>query len=386
MSFALNQEQRMLRDGARAFLGENAPVSHLRELRDGRVADGFSRGLWSRCAEMGFAGVLVDPAHDGLGLGMVEMITIAEELGRTLTPTPFLSSAVVSTLVLSGSAPAAGSWLSRIAAGEAVVASAFDESPRHRPERNETRLTPAADGGMRLTGAKVLVLDGHVADALLVAARDGDAPDAPIAWALVDPTATGVRIERTSMVDAHNAARVSFDGVALPASACVAGDGDGLLGQALDAGRLAAAAMLVGAGDEAFTRTMRYLKERKQFGRYIGEFQALQHRAAVLYCDLELARAAVMRAARAVDGARAAGAGQRTSGWPSSVGAAVSVAKAKACQAGGLAVQEGVQMHGGIGMTDAYEIGFFMKRVRVLQELWGDASYHEDRLARLAGY
>ena len=221
---------------------------------------------------------------------------------------------------------------------------------------------------------KTFVVDGHVAQTLIVAAQvEGGSG---IVLLLVDPAQPGVQVERTVMVDAHNSARVRLNGVGVASDRVLVGPARGaqVLESLLDAGRAVLAAELVGAGDEVFARTLAYLKERKQFGKTIGEFQALQHRAAVLLTDLEMARAAVMKALQAAQAG-----GTSAARW-------VSVAKAKACAAGGLAAQEGVQMHGGIGMTDEFDMGLFMKRVRVLQELFGDASFHGDRLARIGGY
>ncbi len=372
MALVLTEEQGMLRDSARGFLATEAPVSHLRSLRDQKDAAGYSPTLWQRCTEMGFAGVLIDEAHGGLGLTLTDAAVIAEEIGRTLTPLPFLSSAVLGARLLAagGNTALAGTWLPRIAAGKAVTALAIDERARHRPDRIALTAT-AAGAGFRLDGEKVLVVDGHVADLLFVAAKTGDG----VGLFAVDPKAKGVSIERTVMLDAHNAARVTFAGVEVGAEAALGGKGAaaGLLESVLDAGRVCVAAELLGAAEEAFARTASYLRDRQQFGRKIGEFQGLQHRASMLFCDLELARAALLRAAEQIDEGKDAR-------------AAVSVAKAKACRTANLAVQEGVQMHGGIGMTDAFEMGFFMKRVRVLQELLGDASFHDNRLAELSGY
>jgi alkylation response protein AidB-like acyl-CoA dehydrogenase len=378
MALVLNEEQTMLRDSARNFLASEAPVSHLRALRDGKDAKGYAPALWTRCAEMGFAGVLIPEAHGGLGLTLTDAAVIAEEIGRTLAPVPFLSSAVLAASLLSASdnAQLAGRWLPQIAAGTAVVAVGIDEAARHRPASIAAKAVATA-GGFKLDGEKVLVLDGHVADLLIVAARASSAPGG-ICILAVDPKAPGVGIERTIMVDAHNAARVRLSGVELGKDALLfdGATGGAALDDVLDKARVLVAAEMLGAAEEAFQRTTGYLKERLQFGKKIGEFQALQHRASMLFCDLELTRAAVLRAAQLVDENADRKAKQ----------AAVSVAKAKACATAGLAVQEGVQMHGGIGMTDAFEMGFFMKRVRVLQELFGDISFHEDRLATLSGY
>jgi alkylation response protein AidB-like acyl-CoA dehydrogenase len=374
MALSLDESQRLLLDSARSFIGERAPIAHLRRLRDTRDPDGFDRELWREFARMGFAGVLVPEAHGGLGLGLVEAGIIAECLGRTLAPSPFFASAVlgVSALSQADEPERFAGELAAVAGGERLLALAVDEAPRHRPEGFSCRATPAGDGYV-VDGSKTFVVDGHVADLLIVAAATADGRTVLLG---VERTQPGVAVERTIMVDAHNAARVGFKGVAVGAARVLVGPdrGEAVLSAVLDAGRAVAASELLGAGDEVFARTLAYLKERRQFGRAIGEFQALQHRAAVLHTDLELARAAVAKGLQAAQRG-----GAQAARW-------VSIAKAKACQAAGLAVQEGVQMYGGMGMTDAVDQGLFMKRVRVLQERFGDAAFHGDRLARLNGY
>jgi alkylation response protein AidB-like acyl-CoA dehydrogenase len=379
MPLILSEEQAMLRESARDFLVDNAPVSQLRELRDSRDPQGFAQKLWHQFAEMGFTGVLVPDALGGLGLGHVEAGVVMEQIGHALAASPFLASSIVSVCALRRSASAVQqqNWLPRLASGEAIATLALDETSKHRPDEIELRATPTAQG-FALNGAKTFVLDSHVADLLIVAARRvGASVGAPgITLFLVDAKAPGVEIERTVMVDSHNAGRIRFIDVHVTPDA-VLGEIDGgwaALSAALDAGRAAAAAELLGLADEAFTRTVGYLKERKQFGRSIGEFQGLQHRAAALYCELELTRAAVIDAQQKLD---------ENSDTASE---AVSIAKARAGRTANLAVQEAVQMHGGMGMTDDFEIGFFMKRARVLQELFGDANFQLDQLARRRGY
>jgi acyl-CoA dehydrogenase len=372
MPLILTEEQTMLKEAADGFLHEHAPISHLRALRDRRDADGVSRDLWRAFGEMGFAGVLIAEEHGGSDLGAVEAGVVAEALGRTLTPSPFLGSGVLAATVLKGgSAEQQAAWLPRIAAGEAIVALAVDEGPKHAPARMAA--TAARSGnGFRLNAAKGFVLDGHVADSLIVAART----DEGIGLFLVDPSTSGVAVERTVMVDAHNAARVTLTDVAVDADALIGSveDGEALLEGALNLGRACAAASLTGAGDQAFQVTLDYLRTRKQFGKFIGEFQALQHRAAHLFSEIEIARAAVMGALQALDEGR------------ESASLAVSVAKAKAGRVAELAVQEAVQMHGGVGMTDEFDVGLFMKRVRVLNELLGDAGFHQARMAEAQGF
>lgn len=379
MALILNEEQSMLRDSARGLIGSKAPVAHLRKLRDERDATGFSRELWRAFAEMGFAGLLVAEAHGGSGLGAVEAGVIMEEIGRCLTPSPFLSTAVLSATALSrgGSAAQQQQYLPKIAGGELIAALAVDEGVKHRPLQTAMKAVRSGNG-FRLSGAKGFVVDGHVADVLIVAARSSGAPGEAggLTLFVVDPRAKGIAIERTVMVDAHNAARITFDNVEVNADGVLGevDNGAGLLEGVLNVGRGAVAAEMLGVADEAFGRTVAYLKERKQFGKFIGEFQALQHRAAHLYVEIELVRATVLKALQLID----AGAPQAA--------AAVAVAKAKAGTVGTLAVQEAVQMHGGMGMTDQFDVGLFMKRMRVCQELFGDANFHADQLARLKNY
>ena len=379
MALVLNDEQTMLRDNARGFLAKNAPIAHFRALRDKRDADGFSRALWKEFVELGWAGILVPQDYGGLGLGHVEAGVVMEELGHTLTPSPFLSTAVLAATAIAraGSDKQKELYLPKIVAGELIATLAVDETAKHHPDHTATTAARASNG-FKLNGAKSFVIDGHVADLLIVVARTADKPGntSGLTLFIVDPHAPGVHAERTPIVDSHNAARLTFEDVNLGADN-VLGKVDAawdVLEGVLNVGRAAVAAEMVGASEEAFSRTVAYLKERKQFGKAIGEFQALQHRAAHLYCELEVTRAAVLKALQTLDDSY------------DNAGPIVSVAKARAGLSATLAVQEAVQMHGGIGMTDEFDIGLFMKRVRVGQELFGDSNFHADRLARLNRY
>jgi len=379
MALVLNDEQTMLRDNARGFLAKNAPIAHLRALRDNRDADGFSRALWKDFVEMGWAGILVPQDYGGLGLGHVEAGVVMEELGHTLTPSPFLSTALLAATAIAraGSEKEKRKYLPKIVAGELIATLAVDETAKHHPDNIATSAARAGNN-FRLNGAKSFVIDGHVADLLIVVARTADKPGdtTGLTLFLVDAHTPGVRAERTPIVDSHNAARLTFEDVNVSSDNVLGkvDDAWNVLEGALNVGRAAVAAEMVGASEEAFSRTVAYLKERKQFGKAIGEFQALQHRAAHLYCELEVTRAAVLKALQTLDDSY------------DSAGPIVSVAKARAGLSATLAVQEAVQMHGGIGMTDEFDIGLFMKRVRVGQELFGDSNFHADRLARLNRY
>ena len=379
MALVLSEEQSMLRDSARGLISDKAPVSHLRHLRDSKDATGFSRELWKSFAEMGFAGLLVPEQFGGSGLGCVEAGIVMEEIGRTLMPSPFLSTAVLAVSALSrgGSAAQKSEHLPKISAGQLLAALAVDEGTKHRPLQTKLQAVRAGNG-FRLDGSKSFVVDGHVADLLIVAARTaGSAGERNgLTLFLVDPRSKGIATERTIMVDSHNAARIDFENVEVNADHVLGevDQGFALLDGVLNIGRVAVASELVGLSEEVFGRTVSYLKERKQFGKAIGEFQALQHRAAQLYIDIEITRAAVLKAHQTldVDFANAASAG--------------AVAKARAGTTAARAVQEGVQMHGGMGMTDQFDIGFFMKRARVCEELFGDANFHADQLARSRSY
>ncbi len=377
MPLYLNDEQTMLRDTAKDFVAEHAPVSHLRALRDANDATGFSRDLWKQFAEMGLNGILIPEAQGGLSLGHVEAGVVLEEIGRNLSPSPFLTTAVAAVEALKGSAQA-DRWFPGIVAGETVAALAIDEGAKHR---DAVALKAERSGnGFRLTGAKRFVTHGHVADLVIVAARTAGSPDDAEGVTLfaVPRDAAGLTASPERLADSSLAARMAFEGVEVDADAVIGevDAGRDPLGRLLRAGRTGAAAELLGIGGGAMDMTVGYLKERKQFGVAIGSFQALQHRAAHLYSEMEVARAAVLKAQQLLD----------TGADAEMVDGAVSIAKAITGMATTLSVQEGIQMHGGIGMTDEYDIGFYMKRARVLAEMFGDVGFHADRLAKAAGY
>ncbi|WP_426167328.1 acyl-CoA dehydrogenase family protein [Sandarakinorhabdus sp. DWP1-3-1] len=379
MALVLTDDQKMIRESADGFFKTEAPVNQHRALRDAKDATGFDRDTWGKMAEMGFAGVLVPEEHGGAGFGHVAAGLIMEAIGRNLSAAPMLSTAVLGTtaLVAGGTPDQQAKYLPLIAEGKRLFALAADEAARHNPAHVTTTATPSGNG-FRLNGTKSFVLDGHVADTLIVAARtSGDDRDKDgITLFLVDAKAAGVAAERRSMVDSRNAARITLADVQVD-GADVLGDvggGFAILETVLDAGRACLAAEMLGVSSESFTRTVDYLKQREQFGQKIGSFQALQHRAAHLFCEVELARSATLRALVALD--------EKDDRAPMFA----SLAKAKSGEVAKLATNEGVQMHGGIGMTDDFDIGFYMKRARAAQETFGDIAFHGDRLARLMGY
>ena len=372
MALVLNEDEIMLRDTAEGFFADKAPVKALRTLRDNRDETGFSRDLWQEMAEMGFAGIAVSEDHGGVDMGFQAAGLLAEQMGRNLSASPFLSTAILAATVLreAGSDEQKSHWLPKIASGETVMAVALDEGPKHNPSGIQT-VAETSGNGFKLSGSKAMIVDGHVADQLIVAARTEDG----IGFFLVDPKAKGVSTERTVMVDSRNAARIDLDEVEVDGDALIGEtNAEGAMQKMLAAGRGIVAAELLGAGSEAFKITVDYIKERKQFGVPIGSFQALQHRASHLYSEMEIARSAVLGALTALD------AGDENAAKY------CAMAKAKLGEVAKLAALEGIQMHGGVGMTDEYDIGLFLKRIRVLQELLGDASYHQNEHAVGLGY
>jgi acyl-CoA dehydrogenase len=378
MALVLNEEQLMLRDAAAGFLGERATVSHLRALRDNDDATGFDPSVWRAMVDMGWASIAIDEAHGGLGYGYTGLGLVLEQAGRQLSASPLEGSVLVGATALSclGSETQKTAELPAIAAGERLLALALQEGPHHAPLQTALRASRSADHYV-LEGSKVLVLDAHVADAFIVVARsDGRPGDSHgLSAFLVEAGAEGVTVERRSMVDSRNAGALRLRDVKVPATHCLGEPGAAWAGleRALDIINIGLSSQLLGVSAEAFERTVAYLQERKQFGRPIGAFQGLQHRAALLFAELELARSVVLEGLHAVD----AGADLRLP---------ASAAKAKLCRVAELATNEGIQMHGGIGMTDDYEIGFYIKRARVLQHLFGDYHYHLDRFALLSGF
>jgi alkylation response protein AidB-like acyl-CoA dehydrogenase len=375
MPLYLDDDQVMLRDMAKEFVADHAPVGHLRQLRDADDAIGFSRDVWKRFAEMGLTGVMIGTEYGGSGLGNVEAGVVLEEIGRNLSPSPFLSTAVAAVAALEGTRHA-DRWFPGIVAGETVAAIAIDEGPKHSARIGMT--AERSGNGFRLSGTKQFVAHGHVADLIVVAARTAGTADEEdgITLFAVDKEAARLTATAERLADSSLAARMTFDGVEVDADAVIGevDAGAGRLKALLAVGRTGAAAEMLGVGGGAMDMTLGYLRERKQFGMAIGSFQALQHRAAHLYSEMEVARAAVLKAQQLLDAG------------DSGADEAVSVAKAMTGMATTLAVQEGIQMHGGIGMTDEYDIGFYMKRARVLAEMFGDANFHVDKLAREAGY
>lgn len=379
MALVLNEEQQMLKESAQGFLAEFAPVAELRKQRDAGSETGYADNLWGQMVDMGWAAILVPEAYGGLEFGHVGMGQIVEQTGRTLTASPLFATGILGVTAINkaGSEEQKTELLGAIAGGEITTALAVDETAHHAPAQISMAATKQGSG-YSLNGSKRFVADGGTADKLIVAARSsGEAGDMKgISLFIVDRTAAGVEVERTATTDGRNYANINFNNVEVAESALLGEEGKGFraLSATLDAGNIFLAAELLGISQESFDRTLQYLKERKQFGVLIGSFQALQHRAADWWSQIELCKSVVLKALQAMD--------EGDMRMP----AMASIAKAKLSEVAELATNEAIQMHAGIGMTDEYEIGFFIKRARPAQTLFGDNSYHTDRFALLNGY
>lgn len=379
MALILNEEQRLLQDTAKEFLNANAPVAALRKLRDERDELGYSSELWQQMAELGWASIILPEQYGGLNFGFAGMGALIQESGRTLTASPLIATAVIgaSAILLGGSEAQKESLLPQVASGALTLALALEESNHHRPTAITLTAEAKADG-FRLNGRKLFVMDGHSADQLIVVARTSgtSGEQAGLSLFLVDANAEGVSRQRTIMADSRNAANIEFENVTASAADLLGELDQGwqVLEPCLDRGRVALAAEMLGNCWEAFNRTVEYLKEREQFGAPIGSFQALQHRAALMYTELELSTSVVLQACSTVDEN------------PEQLPMMASLAKARLNDVAKLVTNEAVQMHGGIGVTDELDIGLFLKRARVAMQLLGDSGYHKDRYATLNGY
>ncbi len=382
MDLVLSEEQELLARTAREFVNGRSSLKRIRRLRDTHDADGFSRELWREMAALGWLGIVVPEEYGGAALGWLELMVVLEEIGRGLMPEPMISTVLMgsSALLLAGTDAQKREHLPAVVAGDRILTLAHKES-RSRYEANQvTTRAEKSGGGFLLNGEKTHVLDGHVADWLIVSARtSGAARDAGgITLFGLRPDTPGVMIERQSRIDSRNVARLRLDGVRVGAE-CVLGTidhGAALLTRVADRATIGLSAEMLGGMSAALEMTVEYLKTRVQFGVLIGTFQGLKHRAAKMYIESELTRSAVMAAHRALDEGRDDG----------TIARFASLAKARAADTYNLIAKEGVQMHGGIGMTDEHDIGLFLKRARVAEMTFGDAAYHRDRVARLESY
>ena len=353
----LNEEQEMLRDMAREWAVNESPVTEFRKVRASGDPEAFDRDAYATMAEMGWAGVIVPEEHGGSDFGFLSAGLVIEELGKTMTASPLvMTTAAASAIVLGGSDEQKAKWLPKLASGEAIATLAVDEGAKHGAGSNE-----ASVSGGKLSGTKTFVPEAHGADLFVVTAKDG--------LYLVE-MGDGVTLTTRKLTDQRSHADVSFDGAAADK---LAGGGDSLLDDVLDRARVLLAAEMLGMAQAVFDDTLDYLKQRVQFNQVLATFQALQHRMADLFGDLAQMRSAVEAGLQAVD----AGFG---------VARAATIAKAEANRVLHKVTNEGIQLHGGIGMTDEYAVGFYLKRARVLENTFGSTSWCKDRFAAIAGY
>jgi len=363
----LSEEQTMLRDMAREWTTNESPVTAFRKVRDSGSDAGFDAQTFATMAEMGWAGIIIPEAFGGSDFGWLSLGLVLEETAKTLTASPLAASALAaSALGLGASDAAKAHWLPKLASGEAVGTLAIDEGPRHNPSAIATTATKVADGWV-LEGSKAFVHEAHSAALLIVAAQTSDG----VALFAVPADTAGISLETRKLTDARSHANLRLSNVRVGADAHLGG-GD-LLDRVLDRARIVTAAEMLGMAEHSFGVTLDYLKQRVQFGQILATFQALQHRMADLFTQIELLRSVVESALSALD--------SRTD-----VPAMAALAKATANDVLHRVSREVIQLHGGIGMTDEYFIGFYIKRARVLENAWGSATFHRDRYAKLAGY
>ena len=379
MGLILSDDQLILRDMAKSFCDEKSPVERMRTLRDKQDETGFTRELWKEMGELGWIGILFPEALGGAEMGYGELGIVLSECGRVLAPEPFLSTVLLAgnAILLGGSEPLQKELLPDVCTGDRILSLAFQEQGRFNPYAVETSATRDGDS-FRIRGEKQFVLDGHVADQIVTVARTaGSAGERDgLTLLVVDAKAKGVSIQRSELIDGRNAARISFDDVAVDA-AHVLGEidaGADLLDPVFDRATIGLCAEMLGSFEEAFERTLEYLKTREQFGVKIGTFQGLRHRASEMFGELEFARSVVYDAQTSIDEGR------------DDIAECASGAKARCSDVANLIGAEAVQMHGGIGMTDEEEIGLFFKRLKAAEFTLGDAVYHRNRYASLRGY
>jgi alkylation response protein AidB-like acyl-CoA dehydrogenase len=379
MGLILSDDQLILRDMAKSFCDEKSPIERMRALRDTRDETGFSRALWKEMAELGWIGIVFPEGVGGADLGYGELGIVLAECGRVLAPEPFVSTVLLggNAVLLGGSEPLRKELLPEVCSGDRILSLAFQEQGRFAPYSVETSATRDGDA-FRIRGEKLFVLDGHVSDQIVTLARTAGGPGERDGLSLfvVDAKATGVSIQRTEMVDGRNAARIRFEDAAVD-TARVLGEidsGADILDLVFDRATIGLCAEMLGSFEEAFERTLEYLKTREQFGVKIGTFQGLRHRAAQMFGELEFARSVVLDAQSSIDDGR------------DDVAECASGAKARCSEVADLIGGEAVQMHGGIGMTDEEEIGLFFKRLKAAELTLGDAIYHRNRFAGLHGY
>ena len=379
MKLVLSEEEQFLKDTAKNFAEERSPISHFRSLRDNNDPNLWDKNIWLEMVKLGWPGILIPEEFGGSNFGVTGIGVILQECAKTLTPSPLFATGVLGAYAISefGNDDQKNNYLPKIVNGEITTALAVDEISHHDPSATEL-IAKKNNSGFTLSGKKIFVIDGASADLLIVLARtSGSKGDSTgLSLFFIDSDQSGVEAKKLDMADSRNYANIYFNDVSVDKSSLLgdletAGE---TVESILDIGRIAISAEMLGNAESAFEITLDYLKQRKQFGALIGSFQALQHRAAEMFCEIELTKSSVLAAMRAAD--ENSNELQRLS----------SLSKTVAGETLHLVSNEAIQMHGGIGVTDEYDIGFFLKRARVAEQIFGSAKYHTERYANLSGF
>jgi acyl-CoA dehydrogenase len=379
MKLVLTEEQEFLRDTAKDFAQERTPVTHFRSLRDNKDENLWDKDIWQEMVNLGWSGILIPEEFGGSDFGVAGISVILQECGKTLTPSPLFSTGVLGAYAISnfGTQEQKEKYLSKIVSGEITTALAVDESSHHDPCKTIFKAEQKGSDFL-LNGKKTFVIDGASADVLIILARtSGNSGDlAGLTLFIVESNVEGIKKIKLDMADSRNYANIEFNDVECSNKSILGAleSGGETVERILDIGRIAMSAEMLGNAESAFETTIDYLKQRKQFGVLIGTFQALQHRAAEMFCEIELTKSAVMAAIHGAD--ENSNELQRLS----------SLAKTIAGETLNLVSNEAIQMHGGIGVTDEYDLGFFIKRSRVAEQIFGSSTYHTERYANLSGF
>lgn len=376
---ALTEEQSMIKDQAESWVEKEAPVTKFREMRDGNIDTRFLPQTWQQMVEMGWSGFIIPEEFGGSGLGYLTFGLVLEQAGRNLVASPLFASSLVgaSAILVAGSQQQKETLLPKIADGSSIVTLALEEGPRHIPEKINLS-AEATDDDWVLNGEKHFVLEGTSADTFIVVARtSGKVTDQHgISFFVVPADAAGVSKSIIDTVDSRGYAYVKFEGVRVGADALMGEKDEAYpqLVQVLDRARASLGAEMLGSASKAFEMTLEYLKTREQFGQVIGSFQALGHRAAGLFTQMELARSCMEAALQALDDGS------------DKVEELTCISKVKVGEFLYDMSNELIQIHGGIGMTDEFDAGLYLKRARILESLFGNRAYHRDRYATLRGF
>ncbi len=377
MNFGFTEEQELLRAEVRKFLDQNAPLEEVRKIVE--TPEGFDRHLWNRMGELGWIGLAMPEAHGGVGLDFVTLVVLLEETGRSLFPSPLLSTVIAAHAIQSlGDEAQQARWLPGLADGRAIGSLALLED-NDSLDPADMALRGKADGDdWILSGSKRIVPDAGVADCFVVAFRSGSSPDA-ISLAVVDKDSVGLSVSDHPVMDlTKRSGQLQLAELRVKSDAILgeAGAAADAVRSLVDLGATLVAAEAVGAAEAALEITTRFAKEREQFDSKIGRFQGVKHPLAEMYVDVESFRSLVYYAAWCLDqGASEAPAASR----------AASQAKAYAAEAFARIGIDGVQLHGGVGYTDEYDIQLYLKRSKWARPAFGDSDYHYDRLAAQGG-